>query len=148
MSFEDQNPNETIYEDQAVGSAGQATTAKLRVEIQGVTLADDVLTLNFTDSVSGTFDTTTGKATIPITPGAQQANQNDLVGRLSSGVGALENFQINDDLPNEASPQATDCLLAQRASDDALIAIDIGNLPTGGGGEANLGANVGTGSGV
>ncbi|MGI9487100.1 MAG: hypothetical protein ACR2RF_14730 [Geminicoccaceae bacterium] len=147
MAFEDQNPNETIYTDEQTGSAAQATTAKLRVQIQGVTIGEDTLTINFTDSVSGTFDAETGVATIPITPGAQQANQNDLVGRISAGTGQLENFQplslTNDTTPSDVT------LVGQRTTGGTeLVRVDVGNLPTGGGGEVNLGANVGTGIGT
>jgi len=52
-----------------------------------------------------------------------------------------------ENLPDEPSPVSTDVLLGQKAG-GALVKVQVGNLPTGGGGEANLGANVGTGSQV
>lgn len=140
------NPNETIYTDPARGVISYATSAKLAINIQGVELSEDVLRINFTDSVTGTFDSETGTATIPITPGAQQATQWTITGRISSGVGILENFDIST-LEDDTEPSDIE-LLGQRTGDGNLVKVGVGNLPTGGGGEANLGSNVGVGFGT
>jgi len=139
----DTNPNETIYDDPARGTIAYATSAKLAINIQGVELSEDVLRINFTDSVSGTFDSETGTATIPITAGLLQGQQNQVLGRLTVGTGPFEAFIITD-LEDQVTPAGGDALMGQRASDGKLIQIDVGNLPTGGGGEVNLGNNVGS----
>lgn len=138
---------ETTYTDEQRGVISYATSAKVSVSIGGVQLSDDVLGIDFTGSVSGTFDTETGIATVPIAAGSQQGQQNQILGRLSSGIGPFEAFIITD-LVDQVTPAGGDALMGQRASDGALIQIDVGNLPTGGGGEVNLGANVGTGFGT
>jgi len=142
----DNEPNETIYSDPARGTISYATSAKLAINIQGVELSEDVLRINFTDSVTGTFDSETGTATIPITPGAQQAPQWSVTGRISSGIGILENFDIAL-LEDDTEPSDIE-LLGKRTGDGNLVKVGVGNLPTGGGGEANLGSNVGTGFGT
>jgi hypothetical protein len=51
-------------------------------------------------------------------------------------------------LTEELAPTSGDFLLVLEAGSNAMRKVDIGNLPTGGGGENNTGANVGTGLGV
>jgi len=138
---------ETIYTDKQRGVIAYATSAKVSVSIGGVQLSDDVLGINFTGSVAGTFDTETGIAEIPIAPGAQIVNQYDIAGRLTAGVGVLENFQVLD-LDNDLTPSDVTLLGQRTGGGTELVRVDVGNLPTGGGGEANLGTNVGVGFGV
>ena len=138
---------ETIYTDAQRGVIAYATSAKVSISIGGVQLSDDVLGINFTGSVAGTFDTETGIAEIPIAPGAQILNQYDIAGRLAAGVGVLENFQVLD-LDNDLTPSDVTLLGQRTGGGTELVRVDVGNLPTGGGGEANLGGNVGVGFGT
>lgn len=70
-----------------------------------------------------------------------------VLGRISSGAGDIEEIDI-DALTDETSPASADVIFSKRNSDGNLVKIQVGNLPTGGGGEANLGANLGAGVGI
>lgn len=65
----------------------------------------------------------------------QNITSQRLIGRSSALTGLQEQIQISA-LPDQTSPALTDSILAERASDGALIKIDVTNLPSGGGGGA------------
>lgn len=138
---------ETEYTDPARGTIAYATSAKVSVSIGGVLLDDDVLGIDFTGSVSGTFDTETGIADVAVAAGTQIADPNDIIGRISPGVGPFESFQVLD-LTNDMTPSDVTLFGQRTTGGTEIVRVDVGNLPTGGGGEANLGANVGAGSPV
>lgn len=138
---------ETEYTDPTRGTIAYATSAKVSVSIGGVLLDDDVLGIDFTGSVSGTFDTETGIADVAVAAGTQIADPNDIIGRISPGVGPFESFQVLD-LTNDMTPSDVTLFGQRTTGGTEIVRVDVGNLPTGGGGEANLGANVGAGSPV
>ena len=63
--------------------------------------------------------------------------------RNTAGSGAPEDVKVSE-LPEELTPTSGDFILGETAGGD-LVRMDVGNLPTGGGGESNSGANVGVG---
>ena len=72
----------------------------------------------------------------------------DGAGNVITNIGSSEiKADIVTGLTEELSPTSGDMLLGVE-SGGALRKIDIGNLPTGGGGEANTASNVGTGFGI
>lgn len=86
MAFVDQNPNETIYTDEAVGSSAQATTAKLRVRAQGVTIVEDALAINFLGGTS-VVDAGGGQADVTPTGGGGSSTYVGLTDTPGSFVG-------------------------------------------------------------
>lgn len=67
---------------------------------------------------------------------AKEANMAANTIRLRATTAGVPTDTEIENLPDEPSPNALDSLLAQKNNGD-LIKIDVGNLPTGGGGEAN-----------
>ena len=143
----DDQPGQTIYDDQATGDSVTSTDGVLNVAKNGVTVVAGAKTTNFTGSVTVT-DAGDDQADIDIQGGGATFNRYDIGARISAGSGSIENVAIPT-LRNLATPAVSDVVLAvDKGAGNELVQIDLNNLPGGGGGEVNTASNVGTGQPV
>lgn len=144
----DDQPNQTIYEDQADGSAEASTQGNLNVAKNGVTIVPNAKTTNFTGSVTVT-DAGDDQANIDVQGLGATFNRYDIGARVSAGTGSIENVAIGS-LRDLLTPAVSDVVLGvDNGAAGELVQIQLDNLPGGGGGgEVNTASNVGTGTGV
>lgn len=114
---------------------GSAAGAKRYVDFANFPTGGDVSgPASSTDDHVTLFDGTTGK----------------LIKDSGIGIASVINLVTNSQfggVPEETNPLALDRILIEKTATGAKQWIQVGNLPTGGGGEANLGANIGGGVG-
>ena len=144
----DDQPGQTIYEDQADGSTETSTEGALNVARNGVTVVANAKTTNFTGSVTVT-DAGADQADIDIQGAGGSFNRYDIGARLTAGSGSIENVAIPS-LRDLITPAVSDVVLGvDIGAGNELVQIQLDNLPGGGGGgEVNTASNVGTGQPV
>lgn len=140
----------TAYENNAdTNEFSDAEQAKLSGISAGATANDTDSNLRARSSHTGTQPASTisdyASATATFTNKTIDASA---TGNVITNIGSSEIIpDIVNGLTEEVAPTSGDFLLGVE-SGGALRRIDVGNLPTGGGGESNDGVNVGTGSGI
>ena len=144
----DDQPNQTIYEDDATGDSATAVDGTLNVARNGVTVVPNAKTTNFTGSVTVT-DAGSGQADIDVQGLGATFNQYDIGARVSAGAGSIENVAIPA-LRDLTTPAVSDVVLGvDKGAGNELVQIQLDNLPGGGGGgEVNTNSNAGTGTGL